>query len=82
MNNLSIAWIEIASLVIDNPFVKIKCPNCSKSFLSIFILPWQGTEPKIDIHLICEKCNAKNIITKKASTISTRSPPSKPATGA
>ncbi|TXB58098.1 hypothetical protein [Phaeodactylibacter luteus] len=67
MNDVSIKWIEIASLISKTPYVKIKCPSCDNAFLNIFITPWQGDEPKVDIHLLCEKCNAKNVITKEVS---------------
>ena len=64
MGNQKTEWIEIAKMVSKNPFIKVKCPNCDKVFLDILIIPWQGTESKVNIHLVCSKCKVRNIITK------------------
>lgn len=57
-------WLDIALKVSINPFVKILCPNCKRVYLNYLIIPWATEESKIDIHLICNDCNARNVITK------------------
>jgi Zn finger protein HypA/HybF involved in hydrogenase expression len=59
------AWIQIAGQVSVNPFVKIPCPECADQWLQILIVPWEGEEPKVDIHLICPACDSRNTITKE-----------------
>ena len=51
------------SKVSKNPFVKERCPNCD-SFLKICIVPWPDQSKKVDVHLICDECNSRNVITK------------------
>ena len=72
----SIKWIEIAKSISVNPFVKIKCPTCGEGFLNIIIVPWEGNESKVDVHLTCGKCNSKNVITKNAEAVLSSDPPS------
>ncbi|MCB9351397.1 MAG: hypothetical protein H6573_28435 [Lewinellaceae bacterium] len=63
--------INIAKQIAANPFVKIPCPNCGAGYLQILIAPWKPNEepPKVDVHLICEHCGARNTITKEAEVV-------------
>ena len=69
MSTTAADWIAIAKQVAANPFVKIACPNCSEGYLQILIVPWENNEPKVDVHLICEHCGARNTITKEAEVV-------------
>jgi len=57
-------WIEVASRILKNPFSKEKCPHCNKGTLTICIVPWAGNSNKVDVHLHCDDCGSKNVITK------------------
>ncbi len=69
--NRSSEWLEIAKAVSENPFTKIKCPNCGQNYLKICIVPWIN-ESKVDVHLICPSCNARNVITKSIPAVPPR----------
>lgn len=58
-------WIELAKDVCNSPFKKWRCPKSSDHFITVNIVPWPNEEPKIDIHLICEECEIRNVFTKK-----------------
>ena len=68
MSTAAAEWISIAKQVSENPFVKISCPNCGEGFLQILIVPWANEEPKVDVHLMCERCGVRNVMTKEVRT--------------
>ena len=49
--------------------MKIPCPNCGAGYLQILIAPWSNEEPKVDVHLTCEHCGARNTITREAEVV-------------
>lgn len=65
MTKSSTKWIKIAKQVSINPFVKIPCPDCGEKLLHIHIIPWEGDESKVDVHMVCPNCDSRNTITKK-----------------
>ena len=69
MNSTATNWINIAKQIAANPFVKIPCPNCGGGYLQILIAPWSNEEPKVDVHLTCEHCGARNTITREAEVV-------------
>lgn len=69
MNSTATDWIQIAKQVSSNPFVKIPCPGCGGGFLQILIVPWPNEEAKVDVHLVCERCGARNVMTREAEVV-------------
>jgi Zn finger protein HypA/HybF involved in hydrogenase expression len=55
-------WIETAIRILKNSEDKVMCPNCDYKYLKIEKVPWPNFE-KVDIHMSCEKCGARNVIT-------------------
>ncbi len=69
MEQLSLRWISIAKSVLNDPFAKIICPDCGIKYLNSLISPWNELESKVDVHIFCENCNARNTITKNISPV-------------
>lgn len=67
MKSESMKWIELAKAVSDNPFRRFSCPNYNDHYISITLIPWQQEE-KVDVHLVCDECDIRNVYTKKVVT--------------
>ena len=53
-------WIEIAKVLADDDTVKLNCPECGFSFLSIINVRFGGGNEHLERHIHCEKCGAMN----------------------
>lgn len=60
--------------VLHQPFSKITCPHCNKTYVKILVAPWENEEPKVDIHVFCESCAFKYTITKHSSAPEDKEP--------
>ncbi|HFA51543.1 MAG TPA: hypothetical protein ENJ95_21215 [Bacteroidetes bacterium] len=59
-------WVKVANCVSRDPSAIVKCPECNDGYLHKIIIPLHDFE-KVDIHIYCPKCHARNVITKKGS---------------
>ena len=62
MTDSSKKWIEAAKILIENPKAMVLCPECSQSHLQIIDIPIEAWN-KIDRHMVCRSCGARNTIT-------------------
>jgi hypothetical protein len=61
-------WIKIAFCISNTPFAIVQCPVCENGYLHVSIIPTLDLK-HVDVHLFCQLCNARNVMTKRAEII-------------
>lgn len=58
-------WIEAGKLIADNPYVKIKCPECEQNDLEVQDIKNKYNPSEFERIMYCSNCGARNILRLK-----------------
>jgi len=55
-------WVAAGTVLARDPRAAVLCPVCQEAHLTVLDSPLYGSPPRIDRHLWCKRCGAKNIV--------------------
>ncbi len=56
------AWIEAGKLLVEDPAVRVQCPEKADSFLTVHDEVSSQDPTRFERHLVCDVCGARNIL--------------------
>jgi len=64
MNDVRTRWLEAARLLGEDPSQVVVCPVCLTGTLNVIDAVYADDATRMDRQLVCNKCNATNVIVR------------------